>query len=74
MDSWCLLFCKSRQETRAQVNLQNQGIKAFFLSYKTVLIKGRRTFKQSAVFPNYLFLRLNPQTGNFSAAKKHPWY
>ncbi|NMM42032.1 transcription/translation regulatory transformer protein RfaH [Pseudoalteromonas arctica] len=70
MDSWYLLFCKSRQEARAQVNLQNQGIEAFFPQLqKQQLIKGRRTFKQSAVFPSYLFVRLNPHTGNFAAVK-----
>ena len=70
MDSWYLLFCKSRQESRAQINLQNQGIEAFFPQLqKQQLIKGRRTFKQSAVFPNYLFVRLNAHTGNFAAVK-----
>ncbi|MGO3915056.1 MAG: transcription termination/antitermination NusG family protein, partial [Pseudoalteromonas sp.] len=70
MDSWYLLFCKSRQEARAQVNLQNQGIEAFFPQLqKQQLIKGRRTVKQSAVFPNYLFVRLNAHTGNFAAVK-----
>ena len=70
MDSWYLLFCKSRQEARAQANLQNQGIEAFFPQLqKQQLIKGRRTFKQSAVFPNYLFVRLNPHIGNFAAVK-----
>ena len=70
MDSWYLLFCKSRQEARAQINLQNQGIEAFFPQLqKQQLINGRRTVKQSAVFPNYLFVRLNPHTGNFAAVK-----
>ncbi|CAM3979800.1 MULTISPECIES: transcription/translation regulatory transformer protein RfaH [Pseudoalteromonas] len=70
MDSWYLLFCKSKQEARAQINLQNQGIEAFFPQLeKHQLIKGRRTFKQSAVFPNYLFVRLNATTGNFSSVK-----
>ncbi|MGS0534546.1 transcription termination/antitermination NusG family protein [Pseudoalteromonas sp. SaAl2] len=34
MDSWYLLFCKPRQEARAKINLQNQGIEAFFSSSK----------------------------------------
>ena len=70
MDSWYLLFCKSRQESRAQINLQNQGIEAFFPQLeKQQLINGRRTVKQSPVFPNYLFVRLNAITGNFAAVK-----
>lgn len=70
MDSWYLLFCKPRQEERAKINLQNQGIEAFFPLLKTEkLIKGRRTFKETALFPNYLFVRLNSQNCNFSAIK-----
>lgn len=70
MDSWYLLFCKPRQEERAKINLQNQGIEAFFPLLKAEkLIKGRRTFKESALFPNYLFVRLNSQNCNFSAIK-----
>ncbi|WP_338052586.1 transcriptional activator RfaH [Pseudoalteromonas rhizosphaerae] len=70
MDSWYLLFCKSRQEARAQINLQNQGIEAFFPQLeKHQLVKGRRTFKKSVVFPNYLFVRLNAKTCNFAAVK-----
>ncbi len=70
MDSWYLLFCKPRQEQRAQINLQNQGIEAFFPLLKTEkLVKGRRTVKESALFPNYLFVRLNSQNCNFAAVK-----
>lgn len=70
MDSWYLLFCKPRQEARAKINLQNQGIEAFFPLLKTEkLVKGRRTVKESALFPNYLFVRLNSQNCNFSAVK-----
>ena len=70
MDSWYLLFCKSRQEMRAQVNLQNQGIEAFFPTLKVEkIIRGRRTLKETALFPNYLFVELNTETANFSAVK-----
>ncbi|WP_213609038.1 transcription/translation regulatory transformer protein RfaH [Pseudoalteromonas sp.] len=70
MDSWYLLFCKSGQEARAQVNLQNQGIESFFAQLKVEkIIRGRRTLKESALFPNYLFVKLNPHTGNFAAVK-----
>lgn len=70
MDSWYLLFCKSRQEARVQANLQNQGIESFFAQLQVEkIIRGRRTLKESALFPNYLFVKLNPHTGNFAAVK-----
>ncbi|GEB69762.1 transcriptional regulator [Pseudoalteromonas carrageenovora] len=70
MESWYLVLCKPRQEERAQTNLHNQGIKAFYPKLTTEkLIKGRRTLKQSALFPNYLFVCLESQNGNFSAVK-----
>eukprot|EP01093_Parvamoeba_rugata_P012844 TRINITY_DN3839_c0_g3_i1.p1 TRINITY_DN3839_c0_g3~~TRINITY_DN3839_c0_g3_i1.p1 ORF type:complete len:163 (-),score=23.54 TRINITY_DN3839_c0_g3_i1:763-1251(-) len=68
MDSWYLLFCKSRQEERVKANLTNQGIEAFFPLFKTEkLIRGRRTMKEFPLFPNYLFVRLNSQNSNFAA-------
>jgi len=70
MDCWYLLFCKSRQDARTQANLHSQNIEAFFPTLTAArLIKGRRTFKGSALFPSYLFVRLNSQNGNFTAVK-----
>jgi len=68
--SWYLVTCKPRQEERAATNLLNQGIEVFYPKLTTEkLIKGRRTVKQSALFPNYLFICLESQNGNFSAVK-----
>ncbi len=70
MESWYLITCKPRQEERAATNLLNQGIEVFYPKLTTEkLVKGRRTVKQSALFPNYLFVCLESQNGNFSAVK-----
>lgn len=70
MESWYLVTCKPRQEERAATNLLNQGIEVFYPKLTTEkLVKGRRTIKQSALFPNYLFVCLESQNGNFSAVK-----
>ncbi|ATG79203.1 transcription/translation regulatory transformer protein RfaH [Pseudoalteromonas sp. 1_2015MBL_MicDiv] len=70
MESWYLVVCKPKQEERAKTNLQNQGIEAFYPKLTTErLVKGRRTVKQTALFPNYLFICLESKNGNFSAVK-----
>lgn len=70
MESWYLITCKPRQEERAATNLINQGIEVFYPKLTTEkLVKGRRTIKQSALFPSYLFICLESQNGNFSAVK-----
>jgi len=63
-------MCKHRQEERVCTNLNNQGISSFYpkLSIEK-LIKGRRTLKQTALFPNYLFVCLDSENGPFSAVK-----
>jgi len=70
MESWYLLFCKSKQELRAQTNLQNQGFEVFFPEHKIErIVKGRRTIRTSPLFPSYLFIKLDSQNCNFSAVK-----
>tara|TARA_B100001059_G_scaffold8201_1_gene6801 strand:- start:153 stop:635 length:483 start_codon:yes stop_codon:yes gene_type:complete len=70
MESWYLITCKPRQEERAASNLLNQGIEVFYPKLTTEkLVKGRRTVKQSALFPSYLFICLESQNGNFFAVK-----
>ena len=70
MESWYLVMCKPRQEERAKANLNNQGIEAFYPILTTEkLVKGRRTVKQVALFPNYLFVCLDSKNGCFAAVK-----
>jgi transcriptional antiterminator RfaH len=70
MENWYLVICKPRQEERATTNLYNQGIEAFYPKLTTEkLVKGSRTIKQTALFPNYLFVCLKSHDGKFSAVK-----
>ncbi|MGY8836804.1 MAG: transcription/translation regulatory transformer protein RfaH [Enterobacterales bacterium] len=70
MGRWYLVLCKSKQEERAKNNLQNQGIEAFYPKLTTErLVRGRRTVKQTALFPNYLFVCLESKNGNFFSVK-----
>lgn len=68
--SWFLLYCKPREEARGQTNLQNQGIEAFYPTISVEKVrKGVRSVKDEALFPNYLFVKLNPATANFNAIR-----
>ena len=68
--SWFLLYCKPREEQRGLNNLQNQGIEAFYPTIKVEkLRKGIRSTTEEALFPNYLFVKLNPETANFNAIR-----
>ena len=68
--SWFLLFCKAKEEQRALENLKNQGIEAFYPSRKVEKVrKGIRSIKNEALFPNYLFVKLDPKVANFNAIR-----
>ncbi len=70
MESWYLLYCKSKQEQRAEINLQNQGFEVFFPEYQIErIVKGRRTIRITPLFPNYIFIKLCKESCNFSAVK-----
>jgi transcriptional antiterminator RfaH len=58
MKYWYLLMCKPRQEERVHTNLNNQGVGSFY-----------PTLKQSALFPNYLFVCVDSENGPFAAVK-----
>ena len=57
--AWYLVHCKTRQERRAQENLNNQSINSFF-PHLTVekVVRGKRQQKEEAMFPGYLFVEL----------------
>ena len=61
--AWYLVHCKTRQECRAQENLNNQSINSFLpkLSLEKV-IRGKRQQVEEAMFPGYLFVEL-PRSG-----------
>jgi transcriptional antiterminator RfaH len=69
-NSWYLLYCKSREEERAVQHLQNQGIESFYATKAVKKIrKGIKSVKLEPLFPNYLFVSLDPSTANFNAIR-----
>lgn len=61
MDCWYAVFCKPRQETVAEENLQRQGFHVYLP--RTRIRHRRRGHWVSAVeafFPRYLFIRIDP--------------
>jgi len=68
--SWYLLYCKANEETRAGQNLQNQGIEFFHPQQPVKKIrKGVRSIQLESLFPNYLFVKLDPLVANFNAIR-----
>lgn len=62
MEVWHLLYCKPRQEARAQQHLANQGFSSF-LPMITVnkLRAGKKVTVTEPLFPRYLFLHVPQQ-------------
>lgn len=66
MKNWYLVFCKPRQERRAQVNLTRQG----YSTYLPKMLNRRRRRGQwvdvvEAMFPRYLFIHLDDLADNW---------
>lgn len=65
--AWFLLHCKSRQESRAETHLANQGYVCFLPRIeKETLHHGQRLAVPIPLFPGYLFVYLDPQVDNWS--------
>ncbi len=64
---WFVVYCKSREELRAQQNLENQGVHSFFPKIrKEKITRGKKTTIEEALFPSYLFIFVDQKDGNFS--------
>ena len=64
---WFVIYCKSREELRAQQNLENQQIHAFFPKIrKQKLTRGKKTIVEEALFPSYLFIFADQEDLNFT--------
>ncbi|MFJ3044324.1 transcription/translation regulatory transformer protein RfaH [Herbaspirillum chlorophenolicum] len=58
---WYLVHTKPRQEACAQQNLERQGYKCYLpLLQKEKVRQGSLTIEDEALFPRYLFIRLDP--------------
>lgn len=63
MKQWFLIYCKAKQEVRAQQNLNRQGFEVFHPQIPAKKKRVRKNIgeKLEALFPRYLFLSANPQ-------------
>ncbi|OHU90693.1 MULTISPECIES: transcription/translation regulatory transformer protein RfaH [Pseudoalteromonas] len=68
MERWYLLYCKPKQEARAQANLSNQGIECCYPKY-TKRKTANSPLIEQPLFPRYLFVKLDPYSVHFSAVK-----
>ncbi|GAA3551204.1 transcription/translation regulatory transformer protein RfaH [Zobellella aerophila] len=58
MEKWYLAHCRPREEERAQQNLNNQGVEAYYPHVEIEkLVRGKRVQRIEALFPGYIFLR-----------------
>ena len=59
MESWYVVQCKPRQETRAEENLLRQGYACYRPMHVVErLVRGRRVARSESLFPGYLFIQL----------------
>ncbi|WP_372882040.1 transcription/translation regulatory transformer protein RfaH [Psychromonas sp.] len=66
-NKWVVVYCKSKEELRAQQNLANQGIHSFFPKImKEKIIRGKKTQVEEALFPSYLFVNISDSDKNYS--------
>jgi transcriptional antiterminator RfaH len=64
---WYLIQCKARQDERALENLQRQGFECYRPVYESERIRrGRKNPTSAALFPGYLFIRLDRINDNWS--------
>lgn len=69
-NSWYLLYCKPRQEQRAQQHLANQGFQSFVpLLTVNKLKAGKQVKVTEPMFPRYLFLQINSDQLNLSTIR-----
>jgi transcriptional antiterminator RfaH len=67
---WFLAYCKSREELRAQQNLENQGIHSFFPKIRREkIVRGKKTVVEEALFPSYLFVFADQEDSNFHSIR-----
>ncbi|NVK20934.1 MAG: transcription/translation regulatory transformer protein RfaH [Kangiellaceae bacterium] len=67
---WYLVHCKAKQELRAQEHLANQGVESYLPTIELEkIIRGKRKQLTEALFPNYIFIRLNTNGQGWSTIR-----
>ena len=63
---WYLVQCRARQDERALDNLQRQGFECYRPVYESERMRrGRKHLTSAALFPGYLFIRLDRVNDNW---------
>ncbi|ABM05149.1 NusG antitermination factor [Psychromonas ingrahamii 37] len=67
---WFVVYCKSREELRAQRNLENQGVYSFFPKIcKEKILRSKKKVVEEPLFPSYLFVNISKNDEKFSAIR-----
>ncbi|EMD9275125.1 transcription/translation regulatory transformer protein RfaH [Cronobacter malonaticus] len=62
MQSWYLLYCRRGQLQRAKEHLERQSVNCLTpMITLEKMVRGRRTSVSEPLFPNYLFVRFDPE-------------
>ena len=68
--AWYVVHTKPRQEARALVNLENQGLECFLPTLTVDRLRhGVRVTATEPLFPRYLFVRLEAGASNWAAIR-----
>ena len=69
-ENWFVLTTKPKSEQRAVENLTSQGIEVYFPKVKQLKRRqGKKVVAEEALFPNYIFVKLNADKDNFNAIR-----
>lgn len=70
MNAWYLLYCKPKEEIRAQKNFELQNIQTYMpMVTQQKLQKGKKVIVKNALFPNYLFVKFDPKETSVATVK-----
>ncbi len=68
--TWFVLTSKPREEQRAHDNLTSQGYEVFLPKISKISKRqGKKSVSLAPLFPNYLFINLEPEHANFNAIR-----
>jgi len=71
--SWYLIYTKPRSEQKAVTHLDEQGFKTYLPRCRIQKMrKSRRIAVTEALFPNYLFIRLDDKLDNWAPIRSTP--
>lgn len=67
MKSWYLLYCKSREELRAQQNLALQEVESYLpMISQQKKVRNKTQMVTAPLFPSYLFIYFDPEVTSVS--------